>query len=74
MVININSAECEKILKNYAFISFRKILGCGTADDMDIDIKYNYSSIKEMEITKKIKKEENETGKFRVKGGEICLK
>ena len=60
MVISINSAECEKILKDYAFISFGKILGCETVDDIDIDIECNRSSIEKMVITKKIKEEVGE--------------
>ena len=60
MEIKIDRAECEKILQDYAFINFGKILGCETADDIDIDIKCNYSSIEKMVITKKPKEEEGE--------------
>lgn len=60
MEIKIDRAECEKILQDYAFTSFGKILGCETIDDMDIDINCNYSSIEKMVITKKIKEEVGE--------------
>ena len=60
MEIKIDRAECEKILQDYAFINFGKILGCETVDDIDIDIKCNYSSIEKMVITKKPKEEEGE--------------
>jgi len=53
MKINISGTECEKILRDYAFINFGKLLNCEKIEDMEIDIDYRYSSIEKMEITKK---------------------
>ncbi len=53
MEIKISGKECEKILQDYAFINFGKLLGCEKLDDMEIDLDCNYNSISKMEITKK---------------------
>lgn len=53
MVIKIDGKDCGKILKDYAFANFGKIMGCEKVEEMSIKIECNYSMIEEMEITKK---------------------
>lgn len=53
MNIRISGKECEKILQDYAFANFGKLLGCEKIEDMEIDLDCNYNNISKMEITKK---------------------
>ena len=53
MVIKIDGKDCEKVLKDYAFTTLGKIMGCEKVEEMGIEIRCSYSQIDKMEITKK---------------------
>lgn len=53
MEIKIIGKECNQILKDYAFNTFGKLLGCETIEEIDIEIDTSYSIIREIKISKK---------------------
>lgn len=52
MEIRIEGQECEKILKDYAFVNFGKIMGCEKPEEMGIEIDSSYDHLSKMTITK----------------------
>jgi len=61
MEIKISGKECEKILKDYAFTNFGKLLGCEKPEELVVELDCTYSQISKMKITKK-EPQETKTG------------
>lgn len=52
MEIKISGKECKKILQDYAFTNFGKLMNCDKAEDMLVEIDATYSRIEKMTISK----------------------